>query len=208
MTENQLGSFINYNIWKDAISLLEFQISQRQTNKHFNTISMKYYNQLDRQERENISTEDYFTGKISNDLFYGLSQEFSITPYFQPKQGLSLRNYTFLSYPMRCVYYAITLYISKLTSSFIRKLSENTNQNIVSLYGGNLLYAGEELKLRSDSVYYRSHYKKFEKTLFQQLGDDFKDSVCLRIDISNYFDSISIPLFLNRLDDLVLATRH
>ena len=43
----QLGYFIDFNLWQDALSLLRFQIEQKKSNKHFNTLSMFYYEKLD-----------------------------------------------------------------------------------------------------------------------------------------------------------------
>ena len=106
----QLGYFVNFDLWQDALDLLNFQIKQKTKNRHFNTLSMFYYEKLDI-DCINHSTQDYFNIKISSNLFYGLKKEFSVLSYVIPKPGLGLRDYKFFTYPMRAVYYSIGLYL-------------------------------------------------------------------------------------------------
>jgi hypothetical protein len=78
--------FIDINLWKDALKLLNFQIEYKKHNRHFNTLSMFYYERLDKIcLTEN--PEHYFKIKIANNLFYGLQKEFAIFSYVIPLVG-------------------------------------------------------------------------------------------------------------------------
>ncbi|MFM7370499.1 MAG: AbiA family abortive infection protein, partial [Sphaerospermopsis kisseleviana] len=95
MTNNnktQLGYFIDFGLWQDALELINFQIKQKRTNRHFNTFSLFYYEKID-VTCLNHAAQDYFNIKISSSLFYGLKKEFSIFSYVVPKPGLGLRDY-------------------------------------------------------------------------------------------------------------------
>lgn len=95
-SECQLGYFISHSFWIDALKLIDYQISLKPKNKHFNTLSMFYYEKLKKSEKDTLITKEYFNTKISNNLFYGLEKEFSILTYPIPKSNLGLRKYFFL----------------------------------------------------------------------------------------------------------------
>jgi len=112
---NRLGYFISDEDWLDASALLEKQIREMKRNRHFRTPSMLYYDSLPKDERRTISSVDYFEQRVANNLFYGLENEFHWIPYSVPKGWLGLRNYKFLSYPLRLLYYAVGIYLLRLT---------------------------------------------------------------------------------------------
>ena len=123
-TASQLGHFLDYSYWQDAIELLEFQINRRSKDehKHYNTLSMYYYDKLG-DSRKQVATCDYFTERVASGLLYGLEEEFFVIPYVTPKSGgFGLRNYKFLSYPMRVLYYAAGLYLLRLSQEFVTDL--------------------------------------------------------------------------------------
>ena len=99
---NQLGYFLKYEHWEDALLLLELQIEQIGNNKHYNELSMFYYESLS--GRENLKTKDYFDERIANNFFYGFKKEYGSWTYVRPKAGLGLRKFKFMTYPMRSVY--------------------------------------------------------------------------------------------------------
>src|SRR4051812_39556359 len=108
-----IGHFITHDIWVEALELVKYQATQREKNKHYNTLSMYYYGSV-LTEANKLKEQSYFENRVSNDLFYGLSSEFAVFTYLMPKQALGLRSYKFFSYPMRALYYAIGLYLVKL----------------------------------------------------------------------------------------------
>jgi hypothetical protein len=143
--KTQLGYFVDSSLWQDALNLLNFQIEQKKTNRHFNTLSMFYYENLDT-KCLNYALEYYFNTKISSSLFYGLKKEFAVFSYVIPKPGLGLREYKFFTYPMRAVYYSVGLYLLKLSQEFLIETYKK-NGSIKAFYGGNLSYKSEKLQL-------------------------------------------------------------
>jgi hypothetical protein len=97
-SKTQLGYFINYSLWQDALNLLNFQINQKQTNRHYYTLSMFYYEKLETSCLK--IDEEYYKRKIASSLFYGLKEEFGVFSYVIPKPGLGLRDYKFFTYPI------------------------------------------------------------------------------------------------------------
>src|SRR6266511_5046582 len=87
----QLGYFLDYSFWENALDLLEYQLSLKPSNRHFNTLSMFYYERLSKKEKKGLRTKAYFNSHIENNLFYGLEREFAIHSYPVPKSNLGLR---------------------------------------------------------------------------------------------------------------------
>ncbi|MEG3436172.1 AbiA family abortive infection protein [Pannus brasiliensis CCIBt3594] len=199
--KTQLGYFITYNLWQDALKLLKFQIKQKKSNRHFNTLSMFYYENLDVNCLEDDAGK-YFDVKISTGLFYGLKKEFAVLSYVIPKLGLGLREYKFFTYPMRVVYYAVGLYLLKLSQEFLNETYKKIPR-IESFYGGNLHYKSGKIQLTSTNIYYRSFYKDFESKIKQEIKSGEQDKVVLRLDIENYFNELSMPKLLSLLSRFI-----
>ena len=193
----QLGYFINLALWEDALKLLEFQIQQKQSNRHFNTLSMFYYEKLDL-KCLNDTAEEYFNIKISTSLFYGLTKEFAVYSYVIPKPGLGLRDCKFLTYPMRVLFYTVGLYLLKLSQQFLKETKKRT-YNIESFYGGKLIYEGQKLKLNKNDIYYLKYYKKFQSQIKDETKSELANKVILKLDIENYFNELSVPKLLDFL---------
>ena len=117
--DKTIGHFLTYELWQDALRLLNAHVEGQESNKHFKTLSMIYYKKLGNSIKQ-LETDDFFEKYVINNLFYGLESEFAIYPYVMPKSGLGLRNYKFLTYPMRAVYDAIGLYLLKLSDEFLK----------------------------------------------------------------------------------------
>ncbi|NBD16759.1 MAG: AbiA family abortive infection protein [Cyanobacteria bacterium] len=200
-SQTQLGYFIDYNLWKDALDLLNFQIQQKKKNRHFNTLSMFYYESLDLTCLK-YDPEQYFNIKISTSLFYGLQNEFSVFSYVIPKAGIGLRDYKFFTYPMRVLYYTIGLYLLKLSQEFLDETYGKLS-TIEAFYGGNLSYKKEELQLKSFNIYYRTFHQKFKEKIKEEVRSDYKNKVILRLDIENYFNEVSISRLLNLLNSFI-----
>lgn len=206
VNENQLGYFITKRIWKDALLLLNFQIAQKKRNRHFNTLSMFYYEKLDVSCL--VNSDDYFDSRIASSLFYGLEKEFSVISYVIPKTtGLGLRDYKFFTYPMKAVYYAIGLYILRLSEVFLNETYKQV-KDIRGFYGGNLHYKGEDLQLSSkkadsSNVYYRKFHKKFQREVSIEAKSRNENKVILSLDIENYFNEVSVQILLELLDQFI-----
>jgi AbiA family abortive infection protein len=200
-SNTQLGYFLNFALWQDALDLLKFQITQKKSNRHFKTLSMFYYEKLDI-SCLNHANEDYFKMKIATSLFYGLKKEFSVFSYVVPKPGLGLRDYRFFTYPMRCVYYAVGLYLLKLTQEFLTETYSKIDR-IEAFYGGKLSYESEKLQISPKFVYYRSFHEQFKLRIKEETKLGFQDKVALKLDIENYFNELSIPRLLTLLSRLI-----
>ena len=139
MTTNSSGfhqdHFLTYDLWKEAIRLLNFQIDCQKDNRHFKTVSMIYYKMLNKYTSK-MNCQSYFGEKISNNLFYGMENEFSIYSYTIPKPGLGLRNYKFFTYPMRVLYYTIGIYLMKISEEFRKQFLNR--RNCIDLGGGEV----------------------------------------------------------------------
>lgn len=204
MTRNnktQLGYFIDSSLWQNALELLNFQIQQKKTNRHFNTLSMFYYENLDRLCL-NHNPQEYFNIKICSSLFYGLKKEFFVIPHIVPKPGLGLRDYKFFSYPMRVVYYTIGLYLLKLSQEFLTETYKKI-ESIEAFYGGNLYYKSENLQINSKNIYYRSFHEQFKCRIKEETTSIVQDKVILKLDIENYFNEISISTLLHLLSRFI-----
>lgn len=199
--KTQLGYFIDFRLWQDALELLNFQIQQKQNNRHFNTLSMFYYEALDT-TCLNLDAEKYFETRISSNLFYGLKKEFAILSYVIPKQGLGLRDYKFFTYPMRVVYYAVGLYLLKLSQDFLTETYKKV-KNIEAFYGGNLSYKSDKLQLTSKSIYYRNFHEQFKLKIKQETTFETQDKVVLKLDIENYFNELTISRLLLLLNNFI-----
>jgi AbiA family abortive infection protein len=202
---SQPGYFISFRLWTEAIRLLQFQLDQKQVNRHFNTLSMFYYENLG--DSVNIlTTEEYYNQRIASGLFYGFRKEFAVYSYPIPKSRLGLREYKFFTYPMRIAYYSYVLYLLLISQGFVQSHYEN-RPNIRSFYGGDIVFDDEDrLILNRSAVYYREHYKHFRDEVRRECEQDHKNKIVMRLDITSYFDNISMPILLKMLDDCVLPT--
>lgn len=195
--KTQLGYFIDFKLWQDALELLRFQIKQKHSNRHFNTLSMFYYEKLDA-DCLDAEPQTYFQTKIASSLFYGLKKEFGVFSYVIPKPGLGLRDYKFFTYPMRGVYYAIGLYLLKLSQEFLLETYRKANR-IEAFYGGNLTYKADKLQITAKNIYYRSFHEQFKQRIKEETISESQDKFILKLDIENYFNEISIPKLLHFL---------
>lgn len=200
--KTQLGYFIDFQLWQDALKLLKFQIKQKHNNRHFNTLSMFYYEKLDTTCLD-FEPQVYFNTKIASSLFYGLTKEFAVFSYVIPKPGLGLRDYRFFTYPMRVVYYAVGLYLLKLSQEFRLEIHKKVTR-IEAFYGGDLRYKKDEykkdeLEVTAKNIYHRSFHEQFRQRIKEETISRNQDKIILRLDIENYFNEISIPKLLQLL---------
>ena len=203
MLKNQIGYFLKYYHWENAIDLLNYQISLKLKNRHFNRLSIFHYEKLSDSVKQ-LREKKYFKDRILNNLFYGLEKEFTILPYPIPKSHLGLRTYTFFTYPMRVLYYAVGLYLVELTQELIKEY-KHYHKNIQSNYGGNILFGAKtkELKLSYDTVWYKEHYRRFRRNVRREIQNETDHKIIIHIDIQNYFEEISIPTLLKLLYEYV-----
>lgn len=206
----QLGYFLTETYWKNAGELLDFQLSVKtgykksKGNKHFNTLSMFYYEKLEARYKQQVQNVIFFDTKVSTNLLYGLENEFAIYSYPKPKSNLGLRHYRFFTYPIRLTYYAIGLYILNITQEFITDYYRSIGR-IFSRYGGDLKFDlnNGQLQLNYNSVWYKPHYKEFRNKVRNEVKNSRGTEVVIHIDIQNYFEEISIAKLLDFISQYI-----
>ena len=201
-SELQFGYFLDFNYWNEALQLLNFQIDQRKTNKHYNKLNLFYFEKI-KNEMKNLYSIDYYNQKIANNLFYGLEKEFFFYKYPLPKLGFGVRQHYFFSYPMLSLYYAIGLYLLKLSQQFI---DDHKTKSIISFYGGNLGFDGDKLQVSKEKIYFKKYYKSFRKYVRNETKRDAKNKIVILLDVQNYFENIPIRKLLNFLENSVKPT--
>jgi len=198
---DHLGYFLNILQWREGLNLLDFQISQKKYNGHYNTLNMYYFEKVNAVLKSKILEESYYKSKVSNSLFYGLQKEFFVYLYSYPKRFFSIRQYFFFSYPMRILHYSLGLYLLKLSQEFIVD-NIKSNKNISSYYGADISYSGDKLIYNKKNTYYLPYYKSFKKDIRYELKH--KDNkIIIKIDVESYFDNVSIKILLNQLKKCV-----
>ena len=203
--QNSFGHFLSHQVWEDATKLLNFQVDQKKFNKHFNTISMFYFEKLG-SSRSNISGVEYFEKTIATNLFYTLEDEFRLHHYTLPKTCLTLRPWTFFSYPLRVLYYAIGLYFLKMTQEFLSEQFVERNPHFNTFYGGGIRYDAEKLILNPDKVYFKQYYQKFRSAIKAEASHNTRDKVIIKFDVENYFYEIPTDLLLLRVDSRIKSS--
>lgn len=181
------GYFISYPLWQEALRLLNYQLEQKKSNRHYNTLSMFYYESLGDTARS-LATEEYYEQRIASGMFYGLEREFALFPYPIPKSRLGLRDYKFMTYPMRALYYSVCLYILQISQDFVRDHFKS-RPNVHSFYGGDLVFHDGGLVLNRSTTYFLNHYRDFRTQVRREAEANFKHKLMLRLDITSY----SIP---------------
>ena len=191
-----LGHFLTHRHWRDALCLLRYQLKRKEKNSHFRTVEMFYYEKL-KESLKGLEDEKYFKARVANNLFYGLTDEFAVIPYTIPKSNLGLRRYKFMTCPIRILYYAIGIYLFRLSRAYLK--GYECHQRLSSYYGAELIVRKGRLKLEPKSVYFASHYKDFCEEVKKESEKNTERKVVIRLDIENYFDEISIPKLLDFL---------
>ena len=107
-----MGYFIDYGTWEQAVKLLDQQMDLRNSKKIqiHNYLNFRYFNKVRAQYSGIIDSEEYFNKRIKNNFFYGLTNEFFTYEYGKSKDNFGIRNYFFISYPLMLVHYSIGIY--------------------------------------------------------------------------------------------------
>ncbi|QNE40854.1 hypothetical protein F1C16_15435 [Hymenobacter sp. NBH84] len=194
-----LSHFLTYEIWLAGINFVDYQINEKiKGKKYYNTFNFYYLERIFTKTK-NIKSNRYYSDKVANNLFYALGNEFSFTKYPVPKSGVSVRNFTFLSYPMMALYQSVSLYIAKLTNQL---LIDNHSKNIISRYGGEIIFERDtnyNLLLNPANTSYYKHYKDFVKNIDDNCVTG-PSKWAIKIDIKDYFDNIDISKLLTLID--------
>lgn len=194
----QLGSFSTYNLWKEAINLIDRTILLKDSNFHFKTLIINYYSNLTQEYKEKIVSEEFYNSKIKTSLFYNYDEDFFMLDYLKTKSFYGIRECKFLSYPMLAIHNLIGIYLFRLVDNFIQ---EYTNNNIFSYFGGNFKIQENNFFYSDYNLYYYNYYKKFIKKLHEELkSNNISEKIFFKLDIENYYNNISIISLLDQID--------
>ena len=106
-----------------------------------------------------------------------------------------------MTLPMRVLFHAVGLYLLELSQEYLQDC--RSHEHIHTNYGGKLHLEAGKLKLKSDSVYYYSHYREFRGKVKQENAGNTERKVVIQLDIENYFDELSIPKLLDLLKERI-----
>ncbi|MHB0858137.1 MAG: RNA-directed DNA polymerase [Anaerolineae bacterium] len=201
--EMGVGRFLDYSLWEDACDLLALQRKQMDRNRHFHTLSMHYYRRLGELD-QTVRSHDFYAGQVANGLFYGLSNTFWSQPYLVPKAGAGLRTYRLLSYPMRVLYYAASLYLLKLSQNLLQSYIQDMG-HLRAEYGGALRFRGGRLHATARTIYFLDYYRRFRSAVRREALERDPDKAVLCLDVSDYYDQLPVPNLLDQLDARVDA---
>lgn len=190
---NQLGSFLTLELFEEAASLLDFQLE----SKYKGLKTLNFY-AIKKCARENFEIKSYFFNKIANNLFYGLTEEFYVESYQISKGIFGIRNYKFFSYPMLLTYYAIGLYILRLSENILQHITNS--EDIHPYYGFGLNLENDSLVKNYNTVTYFKHYKEFKKKVKFYSNPKNGPKLIIKLDIQNFYEDIDIKILLDHLD--------
>ena len=202
-----LGHFLEHRHWLQSVTLLEYQLEKKKTNRHFNTLEMAYYEKM-KKSFNRLKLDKYFDTRVANNLFYGLCREFAVVPYTIPKSNLGLRRYKFMTCPMRILYYAVGIYLIELSKDYLKENHGSQKPRIHASYGGDLQFNehGQLIKKPKpipDPIYFKPHYDNFCKEVKKESEKNAERKVVIHLDIQNFFDELHIPTLLIQLRDRV-----
>ena len=197
-----LGYFLRFKHWENALNLLKYQLEIKQKNKHFNTLSMFYYEKV-MPTSGHLEKSKYFDVRVANNIFYGLRKEFAVIPYTIPKSDLGIRKYKFFTLPMRVLYYAVGLYLVELSQDFIDEYYRKFANHIFSRYGGNLRFQKDALMISYNSIWYKPHYQQFKRKVIHEINNHPENKLIIHLDIQNFYDEIDVQTLLHLLSDYI-----
>lgn len=198
-----MGNFLDYNSWKNGIEILEMQLEDKKKGiKFYRTLQLEILEKIEKKTIKEIKSEEYYKEFIENKLFYGLEEQFYQYYYPRPKSYFEIRTLTFFSFQMLAVHNMISFYLLKLTEVYINDYKKY-EKNIKSFYGGNLKIkkSGKDVSLNISTydLYYFNFYKKFKNTIKRKCKIK-NNSMILKLDIKNYYESISIKKLLENIE--------
>lgn len=196
----QLGSFSTYSLWQEAIQLIDRTVLLKDSNFHFNTFIINYYDNLTQEYKEKIASEKFYNSRIKTSLFYNYKEDFFILNHLKTKSSYGIRECKFLSYPMLAIHNLIGIYLFRLVDNFLQEYI-NKNNNIFSYFGGNFKIQENKFFYSNYNLYYYNYYKKFIEKLHKELkSKNISKKIFFKLDIENYYNNISIANLLEQID--------
>ena len=91
----------------------------------------------------------------------------------------------------------------KVSGEFRRQFINKRKYKSLSYYGGGIDFENNKLNITKNNIYYLSYYKKFLKEIKNEIKDNNRNKIVIKFDIQNFFDEISIPIFLELLEEFI-----
>jgi AbiA family abortive infection protein len=186
--------FITYEDRKNAHKMIELQISHYEDIR-FNDFVFYGFSKITKKTRNKyLNKKELFNKKINNFAFYGLNKEFFFDTFITPKWITWTRKQTYLSYPLLLIYYAVWLYIHRITDQLQK---DHTLEGFESFYWANIRNALKNDFKNKKYVLYRNIYKDFV-TKTQNKIKEYADSkgVVIKLDTQNFFENIDMSILL------------
>ena len=169
---------IEYSIWKKACD----SINKIKKSTLKNSLQWYPISKLSKQEKDIISTEDFFNNYIKSGNYLMSNKFKNIFQYFLPKSDLNLRAISLIN--------PIDLYFSTALGFYLNnKYKEKRDLEHFSVY-----YAGN---LSESNITYNKPYDDFYKKI-NSMKDFYSNFI--KIDLQNFYPSINV----NRLIKILL----
>ncbi len=207
--------WLEYQDWLNAISLMDYQFTrkndEKHPNRHFNTPSLYIIESEWETVKESLKEENYFQSFIKTGYILSNEKKAYSTLYPGKKSFGKYRNSSFLSLHLRLFYYVVGLHLCRSLPLPLQTI------HFTSLYGGNLTFDEKgKLNLKPESVYYKNHYRSFFDSCIKLVEATQASEVeinkslpevkqgyarcVIKLDLENFYDQISLTELCGFLD--------
>lgn len=142
----------------------------------------------------------YYKKYIKSELFYSIPYLFSTDNVSIPKNVNGLREYKFFSMMSMILYNAVGLLFVDICNDFLNKVKFES-KNIFHFSPTKFTYNDNEWKSQNE---YAKQYKNFTDKMNEKIEEG---DIVLKIDISNYFDTMKHEKLVNLLKELGLESK-
>lgn len=198
---NKDTMIFGYEEWQDAYKILEAEIELMDRNKHFNTLNLQYFKNLEDEYKKYVLTEEFFNKYINNGVFFGLEDVVFNYIYYIPKNMFSYRKMSYNSFLVRIIHNAIGIYLFKLSKELVDDFINTKESCISSRYGGKIEYTQRGITTNQENLYYRKQYKDFVKELLSYINNKDNNRIIIKLDVQDFYDNIIVDQFLSVLSD-------
>lgn len=177
-----------------------YKICKKYSEKEFTTDInlMLLKNAFQSITENNIRT--YYKKYIKSELFYAIPYLFSTDTVSIPKNVNGLREYKFFTMMSMILYNAVGLLFVDVCNDFLNKVKFE-NRNIFHFSPTKFTWNDNEWKSQNE---YAKQYTKFTDKMNEIVEEG---DVILKIDISNYFDTMKHEKLINLLKELGLESK-
>lgn len=142
----------------------------------------------------------YYKRYIKSELFYSIPYLFSTDNVSIPKNVNGLREYKFFTMMSMILYNAVGLLFVDICNDFLNKVKFES-KNIFHFSPTKFTYNDNEWKSQNE---YAKQYKNFTDKMNEKIEEG---DIVLKIDISNYFDTMKHEKLVNLLKELGLESK-